>query len=148
MRRIALTLIVSITLLVCAIPAFAADSWHELSASNAISSALGQEKLDKDIRVFMKGQSHPAVTKKFGEYKSNQRANKFGKSIETACDTAFLSALIALQQRAVREGGNAVIDVYTITKNQQYESPENFKCIAGGFVANVALMGTVVTLAH
>ena len=148
MRRITLTLIVSTVFLALALPSFAADEWHELSASNAINSALGQEKLNKDIRVFMKGQSHPSVTKKFGEYKSNQRANKFGKSVETACDTAFLSALIALQQRAVREGGNAVIDIYTITKNQQYESPENFKCISGGFVANVALMGTVVTLPH
>jgi len=124
----------------------AADQWFEFPAAQAITSPLGQEKLLPNIPVFMKGQSHPGVVKKFGEFKSNQRSSKFGKSVQEACDTAFLSGLIALQKRAEREGGNAVVDIYTITKNQKYESPKNYKCIAGSMISNVALMGTVVKL--
>ena len=149
MKRITtLALALSAALLFCAPSLHAADEWHELPAAAAIKSPLGQEKLLPNIQVFMKGQSHPGIAKKLGEFKTNQRSNKFGKSVQVACDTAFLSGLIALQKRAEREGGNAVVDIYTITKNQKYESPENFKCIAGSMISNVALMGTVVTLRH
>jgi hypothetical protein len=129
-------------------PAHAADHWYEFPADQAIQSPLGQEKLLPGIKLFMKGQSHPGVAKKLGEFKSNQRSNKFGKSAQQACDVAFLSGLIALQQRAEREGGDAVIDIYTITKNQRYESPEKYKCITGFAVSNVALEGTVVKLSR
>ncbi len=143
-----LALVLASALLFCAPPVHAADHWYELPADQAIQSPLGQEKLLPGIKLFMKGQSHPGVAKKLGEFKSNQRSNKFGKSAQEACDRAFVSALISLQQRAEREGGNAVIDIYTITKNQRYESPEKYRCITGFAVSNVALMGTVVKLGH
>lgn len=149
MQRITtLALALAAALLFCAPSLHAADEWHEFPAAAAIKSPLGQEKLLPNIQVFMKGQSHPGIAKKFREFKTNQRSSKFGKSVQEACDTAFLSGLIALQKRAEREGGNAVVDIYTITKNQKYESPDNYKCIAGSMISNVALMGTVVTLRH
>ena len=147
MQRITtLALALAAALLFCAPSLHAADQWHEFPAAAAIKSPLGQEKLLPNIQVFMKGQSHPGIVKKFGEFKTNQRSSKFGKSAQEACDTTFLSGLIALQKRAEREGGNAVVDIYTITKNQKYESPKNYKCIAGSMISNVALMGTVVKL--
>jgi len=96
----------------------------------------------------MKGQKNPGVAQKYGEFQSNKRSNAFGKSKDIACQMAFLSAIIALQERAVREGGNAVIDIYsnTNTKNKVYESAEKFNCISGAVTANVSLKGTVVKL--
>ena len=143
---IATLLALALSLFFFSSPLYAADSWHELSAAKAIDSSLGKEKLLPEVKLYMKGQAHPTVTKKFGEFKSNQRSNKFGKSVETACDTAFISALIALQKRAEREGGNAVIDIYTVTKDEEHVSAKTFKCISGFAVANVALKGTVVKL--
>ncbi len=125
----------------------AADQWHELSVQDALDSSLGQEKLRPDISIYMKGQSHPKVLKKLGEFKANQRTNGFGKSAEAACERVFVSALIALQDRAAREGGNAVIDIYTITKDKTFESATQYSCIKGGFVTNVALKGTVAKIA-
>jgi len=127
-------------------PVFAADNWHKLSVKDAIQSPLGKEKLTPTVKLFMSGQKHAKAAKEFGSFKSNKRSNAFGKSAQAACDRAFISALISLQERAISEGGNAVVDIYTITKDKKFESAEQYSCIKGGFVANVALMGTVVEL--
>lgn len=124
----------------------AADVWLEIPAADAYTSGLDKGNLNADIKLFMKGQKTPGVAQKYGEFQSNKRSNAFGKGKENACQMAFLSAIIALQQRAVREGGNAVIDIYSNTKNQVYESAEKFKCISGAMTANVSLKGTVVKL--
>ena len=71
----------------------------------------------------------------------------FGKAKTDACNRVFISAIIALQKRAQAEGGNAVIDVQSNTKDQPLESATQFRCAAGTMVANVALKGTVVKLA-
>jgi len=130
-----------------ATPVLAKDTWHQFSASEAQSSELGKDKLNPDIKLFMKGQKHAKVLKKIGEFKANKRSNAFGKSAQAACDTAFISALMSLQSRAEKENGNAVINIYTITKNKKFESAEQYSCIKGSIITNVALMGTVVKLA-
>ncbi|SDZ74663.1 hypothetical protein SAMN05660420_00091 [Desulfuromusa kysingii] len=124
----------------------AADNWYKFSAQEAMDSSLGNDKLRPEIRLYMKGQKHPGIVKKMGEYKANKRTNGFGKSAQQVCERAFISALMALQDRAVREGGNAVIDIYTITKNIEFESATEYSCIKGGVVGNVALMGTVAKI--
>ena len=146
-RWLAMLMFGLFTLVTAATPAVAKDAWHQLSARDAQVSPLGKEKLKPGIRLYMKGQAHAKVLKQFGEFKANKRSNGFGKSAQVACDTAFISALMSLQARAEKEGGNAVIDIYTITKNKTFESAEQYSCIKGGFVTNVALMGKVVALA-
>lgn len=133
-------------LILTALPSLAADSWHQFSAQEAQAGSLGKAKLKPGIKLFMKGEAHPKVVKTLGEFKSNQRTNGFGKSAQVACDTAFISALISLQGRAEKEGGNAVVDIFTITKDKPFESAEQYSCIKGGFVTNVALKGTVAIL--
>jgi len=135
-------------LVIFASPVLAKDAWHQFSAKEAQTSSLGKDKLKTGIKLFMKGEKHAKVVKKIGEFKANKRSNGFGKSAQAACDTAFISALISLQSRAEKEGGNAVVDIYTITKDKKFESVEQYSCIKGAFVTNVALMGTVVKLAE
>lgn len=146
-QLLSVTILVFFCLGAMTMPVLAKDNWHQLSAEDAKNSALGKDKLRPEIKLYMKGQAHPKVIKTLGEYKANKRTNGFGKSAQQACDRAFVSALMALQDRAVREGGNAVIDIYTITKDKTYESAEKYSCIKGGFVTNVALMGTVANVA-
>ncbi len=141
-------MLVLFSLVAVAIPALAKDNWHQFSARDAQLSPLGKDKLKPGIKLYMLGEKHAKVLKRLGEFKSNKRSNGFGKSAQNACDRTFISALMALQSRAEREGGNAVIDIYTITKNQKFESAEQYSCIKGGFVSNVALMGTVAELAE
>lgn len=127
-------------------PGLARDTFHDLSVEEARSSDLGQEKL-LDVPFYMAGQKHPGVAKSIGTFTSNKRTNAFNKSDEYACQIAFLSAVISLQQRARQEGGDAVVDIKSITKHNDLESSSQFRCVAGNVIANVVLTGRVVRLA-
>ena len=121
----------------------AEDKLQNFPVKHALASAVAKDKLDKGVKTYMMGQSVPGLQKRFRAYKSNKRGNAVGKSTQDACDIAFISALIALQQRADKEGGNAVVDIYSLTKDKKMQSSENYSCNAGGMIANVVLMGTV-----
>jgi len=117
----------------------------------SIQQALGKgqsfkEKLDPEIRLYFGGQKTPAVEKRIGEWTSNKKTNAANKSDQDACDIAFLSAAIALQQRARKEGGNAVINITSVYKKENVESATEYQCGAGTIMAGVALKGTVVTI--
>jgi hypothetical protein len=127
-------------------PAAARETFHDLSAEDAARSAEGVEKL-LEVPFYLKGQKHPAVAQDLGVFKSNRRTNAFNKSDEKACEIAFLSAVIALQKRAQRQGGDAVVDIRSITKHRDLESPTLYRCVAGDVIANVALEGRVVRFA-
>ena len=97
-------------LLVLAAPAAdAADKFHDLSVKGAAESEIGKSKL-LDVPFYMSGQKHAGVAKDLGVFTSNKRTNAFGKSDEAACQIAFLSAVISLQSRSNKLGGNAIID--------------------------------------
>jgi hypothetical protein len=99
-----------------------------------------------DVALYFAGQRHPAVVKTMGEFATNKKTNAFGKSDLQACQHVFLSAVIELQERARKEGGNAVIDIKSNYKNELRESATEYTCGAGAVVAGVALTGEVVTL--
>ncbi len=84
--------------------------------------------------------------KDFGGFKTNKKTNAFAKSDEDACNWVFLSAMISLKERAIKEGGNAVVDIKSNYKNNLTSSSETFQCGAGAVMAGVALTGKVVTL--
>lgn len=124
--------------------AAAGDKVLKFPVKHALNSKLGKDKMLDDIRVYMVGQGHPGVGRTYREYQSNKRSN--GLSDQAACDKAFLSAIIGLQQRADREGGNAVIDIFSISNNKKTKSAETYSCLRGRSMANVILRGTVVRL--
>ena len=128
-----------------AMPVQAADAVLDLPVADARASKHATALLD--IPFFMAGEKHAAVASKIGEWPTNQRTNAFGKAKSDACNRVFISAIVALQKRAQVEGGNAVIDIRSNTKNQVFDSATQFRCAAGAMVANVAVTGTVVKLA-
>jgi len=104
------------------------------------------DKVDKDIPLYFAGQTHPGVVKSLGVFPTNKKTNAFGKSDEDACQHAFLSAVMELQARARKEGGNAVINIKSNYGNEERESATEFTCGAGAVIAGVALKGEVVKL--
>ena len=56
----------------------------------------------------------------------------------------MLSALKALQQRAVKEGMDAVVGIESNYKKRHFVSETEFECGAGALMAGVALKGTLV----
>ena len=108
---------------------------------------LSTEPLGAEVSLYRYRDRHGLlVAKKMGVYKSNKRTNAFNKSDEHACSIAFTSAIISLQKRARSLGGDAVVDIVSVTKNDNLESTSDFRCNVGSFVANVALSGRVVKL--
>lgn len=126
-------------------PAAARDTFHDISVESATQSDAAAQKL-LDVPFYMAGQSHPPIASDMGVVKSNRRTNAFNKSKANACRIAFLSAIIAFQKRARALGGQAIVDIRSVTKHNDLDSPTRFRCVAGSVIANVALTGRVVTL--
>ena len=127
-----------------ATPAFARDTVNNYPVDQALQSEPG--KVSEDIALYFAGQRHPSVVKTIGEFATNKKTNAFGKSDLQACQHVFLSAVIELQERARKEGGNAVINIKSNYRNEERESPTEYTCGAGAVIAGVALKGDVVTL--
>ena len=97
--------------------------------------------------TFYFGESpHPAVTRELGEYRTNKKTNAFNKSDIEACNWVFKSAILALHQRAVGLGANAVVNIRSNYKNNVTVSDSEFTCGAGSVVAGVALIGDFVVI--
>lgn len=124
----------------------ARDTLLQLNAQAALEQGRQRGDILSDVKVYFAGEATPAVEKKMGEFKSNKKTNAFNKSDEEACQWAFFSAVKSLQERALKEGGNAVIDVKSNYRDREFVSATEFQCGAGAFIGGVALKGTVAKL--
>lgn len=124
--------------------AFARNSIDNYSIDDALKSEPG--KAGDDIALYFADQPHPLVQKSFGQFATNKKTNALGKSDLQACQHVFLSAVVELQERARKEGGNAVINIRSNYKNKLQGSATEFTCGAGAVIAGVALVGDVVTV--
>ncbi|MDJ0812347.1 MAG: excinuclease ABC subunit A [Woeseiaceae bacterium] len=124
----------------------ARNTIHQLSIADAL--AEGEEKgvLIDGIALYFGDAATPAVEKNHGEFTANRKTNAFNKSDEEACSWVFLTAVKALQERARKEGGNAVINIYSYYYKNTFVSQTEFECGAGTMVAGVTMIGDVVTL--
>lgn len=137
--------LLAITIL-AASPAIARDDHNMYSIDEALSSANAIGKLDPGVKLYFGKQKHPEVSKTFGEWSTNKKTNAFNKSDKAACEWTFLSAVLALQERARNQGGNAVIDIKSNYKSIERSNDTQYMCGNGAIMAGVAFKGTVVTL--
>lgn len=112
----------------------------------AMESSDTKEKLDSSIKYYFGKQKTPKVLQKLGSDSSNKKTNAFGKSDEKACQWAFLSAMLSLEQRAKELGANAVINIVSNYKKVVMSSETEYECHAGGIMAGVALKGDFVKI--
>ena len=120
----------------------------QLSIEEALNVPKAQGRLNDSIQLYFGSQEHPAVERKIGTWTSNKKTNAVGKSDTFACQWAFLSAMISLQQRAVKEGGDAVVNIRSYYYQNDFTSPTEFECGAGAIMAGVTMVGDVVKLAE
>jgi uncharacterized protein YbjQ (UPF0145 family) len=136
-------LILALVLTALTTSAYARDDISKYPIAKLLESSKAKEAL-LDIPLYFGTQKHKAVTKKYGEVSTNKKTNAFMKSDTEACEWVMLSALKALQERAVREGMDAVVNIESNYKNRQFSSETEFECGAGAIMAGVALKGTLV----
>ena len=146
--RTKLTVTFAVLALGAIAPAEARDDKHMFQIKDALGKGQQyKEKLESDVALYFGKQKTPAVEKQIGEYTSNKKTNGFNKSDQEACDIAFISAAAALQDRARREGGNAVINIRSVYRKEDVASETEYLCGSGATMSGVALRGTVVKLA-
>jgi uncharacterized protein YbjQ (UPF0145 family) len=105
-----------------------------------------KDRIDPEIRLYFGKQTPQGIERRLGEFTSNRKTNATNKTDKEACEISFVSALVSLQQRARKEGGNAVINIASVYRNENRESATEYLCGAGTFVSGVALRGTVAKL--
>lgn len=118
----------------------------------SIENTLKHEKADgalmDDIKMYFGKQPTPEILEphRILEVTTNRKTNSFGKTDEQACQWAMLSALKALQERALKEGANAIVNIRSNLNDVEYSSEKEFQCAAGAVVAGVSLKGRIVKL--
>jgi len=130
-----------------AMNAQARDEHTMFSIQEAMNTEDAKAKLDKGIQFYFGEQKHPKAEKTFGEFMSNKKTNAFNKTDERACQWAFLSAMLSFQDRALQEGGDAVVNIRSYYKRHEVSSTTEFECGAGNIIAGVTFKGDVVKLA-
>lgn len=136
------TVFFAIGLLAATTTAHARDTRLEQSLQALLSSPQAREVgLDGSVRFYLAGQP-VTVQERLGEDVTNKKTNAANKSDEDACRWVALSALLALQNGARSRGANAVVDIVSYYKRNEFRSASNYECYAGTLMAGVALKGT------
>ena len=138
-------LILAAVLATISTSAYARDDVGKYSIAKLLESSKAKEVL-LDIPLYFGKQKHKSVAKKYGEVSTNKKTNAFMKSDTEACEWVMLSALKALQERAVRENMDGVVNIESNYKKRYFASETEFECGAGAVMAGVALKGTLVKL--
>ena len=138
-------IITAISMALFTTAAAARDDIGKYSIAELLETTKAKDAL-LDIPLYFGDAKHSKVKAKFGEVISNKKTNAWNKSDREACDWVMLSALKALQERAMREGMNAVINIESYYKKREFKSETQFECGAGTVMAGVALKGTLVKL--
>jgi uncharacterized protein YbjQ (UPF0145 family) len=146
MKRAVSWTVFAIFSLVAALPVQARNTKHLLPIATALAVKDAKEKLDGSIKFYFGNQETPKIAAKLGSDMSNRKTNAFGKSDETACNWAFLSAMIALEKRAQQLGANAVVNIVSYYDRKVMSSTTEFECHAGAVIAGVVLRGDFVKL--
>ncbi|MCW6027608.1 excinuclease ATPase subunit [Stenotrophomonas rhizophila] len=140
MRRFAL--IAATALLAVASTAQARDTRVEQSLHELVNSAEARNVgIDGSVKFYLAGEK-VSVLQRLGEDVTNKKTNAANKSDAEACRWVALSALRALQDGAKSRGANAVVDIVSYYKKNEFKSTTNYECYAGTILAGVALKGT------
>ena len=126
--------------------AFGADARMKFTLEDAMMYKEVKDLMKGNITMSFGENPNLVIEGKHGTYKTSKRTNAFRKEASEACAHALASALIALQKRAEREGGNAVVDIMSNIQNREESSTNEYTCLVGSLMVNVALKGTVATI--
>lgn len=141
-------LVTGLLSVVMASPAQARDTELHLPFADVLNMPEAQEKLDGSVKFYLAGQKTPKIAQRLGTNFSNRKTNGVGKSDEVGCRWAALSALIALQDEAKSKGADAVIDIVSYYKKDEFKSETEYECHAGAVIIGVTLKGTYAKTAR
>jgi uncharacterized protein YbjQ (UPF0145 family) len=126
-------------------PAQARDTKLMFPIAGAMAENDAKSKLGDDVQ-FLFGDQKPAgkVLENLGSDKTSQKTNSVGKSAQTSCNWAFLSAMLQLKKRANALGANAIVNIQSNYQNQPFSSVTEFECHDGAIMTGVAFKADFV----
>ena len=133
-------------IVVVASTATARDERMHFPVKDALETADAKAQLDGSVKFFFGDQKYSKPVRTFGSVRTNKKTNFFNKSDKEACEWAFLSALVTFQERAKRDGANAIVNIKSIYRNGEFKSDTEYECGAGTFTGGVAFSGELVQL--
>jgi hypothetical protein len=142
--KMGIVLVLGITCLATA--ADARDDRLRLPLAAVLSSAEAMRTLDPNVHLYFGKQPYPEPLRRLGQTTQNKKSNFLNKTDQEGCNWVFLSAVKGLQEYARKYGGNAVVNIVSFYKSQEFSSETEFECGAGTFVGGVALRGEAVLL--
>jgi len=121
----------------------AAEKTYFLSIEEALNrhSTL----VNDNVELYFATQPHREIIENFGAFVSNKKTNGWGKEPRESCSWVFMSAIKSLQQRAVTEGGNAVVNIHSYYNEIEMSDEQKYEC-HDSRLSGVALRGIVVRL--
>ena len=124
----------------------ARDDLLHLPLADVLNSADAKAKLDPGVALYFGKQPYAAPAQRMSITTANKKTNFFNKTDQEGCNWVFLSAVRSLQEYARKMGGNAVVNIVSMYKNQEFVSETQYECGAGNVVGGVALRGEVVLI--
>jgi len=122
----------------------AADNKYLLSIDAALTKH--SNLVDPNIELYFSTQPHGEILENLGAFVTSKTTNARLKSPDTSCSWVFMSAIKSLQQRAIKERGNAVVNIHSYYNKLEMFDEQRYECHDGKNVSRVALKGTVVRL--
>ena len=119
-----------------------------MSIAGAMAANDAQARLGDSVQFFFGDQPTPPIATRISSDKTSQKTNGVGKSDEFGCKWAALSALIAFQNSAKRNGANAVVDLVSFYKKNESKNDTTFECHAGTMIIGVALKGSYANISE
>ena len=124
----------------------ARDDRLRLPIADVLNGADAKAKLDPGVALYFGKQPYAPPAQRMNVTTASKKTNFFNKTDQEGCNWVFLSALRSLQESAHKMGGNAVVNIVSMYKNQEFVSDTQFECGAGNVVGGVALRGEVVLI--
>lgn len=128
-------------------PADGRDIIRYLPIAAAIEATDLLPKIDASIETVLGKETAREGLKTVRTEVALGKVSTRGKSNETACNSAFISALGELQKRAMQAGASAVVNIVSYYKRVEMSSTTDFECHEGSGYMAIALRGDFVKVA-
>ncbi|HRK65582.1 MAG TPA: hypothetical protein PLN53_14400, partial [Terricaulis sp.] len=103
--------------------------------------------LTQGVRFYFGSQPHPAIQQRIERDVTTARpARSRHRDTESSCHRAMLNSLVALRDYALRNGGNAVVNIRSNTNLLEFSSRTEYQCVAGRMRATAALKADIVRI--
>lgn len=128
------------------VPAQARDNKLLFPIAGAMAENDAKSRLGEDVQFFFGDQKPAGKMENLGSDKTSQKTNSVGKSPQTSCNWAFLSAMLQLKKRANALGADAIVNIQSNYNNQPLASATEYECHDGAIMTGVALKADFVRL--